>query len=108
MVAQSLSCNYAAWFSKGASMRNSLLAFLCCTSFSMLLAQPQPQPKPQDFVKVQAPVIALEHVRVIDGTGAAAKADQTVIIADGKITSIGDAASAKVPDGANRMDLNGR
>ena len=37
-------------------------------------------PEVKEFVKVDAPVIALEHVRVIDGTGAAAREDQTVVL----------------------------
>ena len=37
------------------------------------------------FVTVDAPVFVLNHVRVIDGTGAAPKEDQAVVIADGKI-----------------------
>ncbi|MGH9466138.1 MAG: amidohydrolase family protein [Terriglobales bacterium] len=59
------------------------------------------------FVSVKAPVIALEHVRVIDGTGAPAVADQTVVIENGNILSIGPAASASVPDGAKVLDLSG-
>ena len=31
----------------------------------------------KQFVKVDAPIIALTHVRVIDGTGAPAREDQT-------------------------------
>jgi len=69
-------------------------------------AQPQQQPI-KDFIRVQSPVIALEHVRVIDGTGAAAKNDQTIVIAGGKITAIGNAAAVSVPADANRMDLTG-
>ncbi len=60
------------------------------------------------FVKEDAPVIALTHVRVVDGTGAAARADQTLVIADGKITALGDSASTKIPDGAKVLDLSGR
>src|SRR6202046_4235114 len=51
------------------------------------------------FVSVDAPVVVLNHVRVIDGTGAAAKEDQTVVIAGGKIFSMGPFGSAKVPMG---------
>jgi imidazolonepropionase-like amidohydrolase len=58
-------------------------------------------------VKEDAPVIALTHVRVIDGTGAAAREDQTLVIADGKIAALGDAAAAKVPGGAQVLDLKG-
>src|SRR3954453_23601011 len=62
----------------------------------------------KDFILVDSPTIALTHGRVIDGTGAAAKADQTVIIADGKIQSVADSASARVPDGAKVIDLTGK
>jgi imidazolonepropionase-like amidohydrolase len=64
-------------------------------------------PEVKEFVKVDAPVIALEHVRVIDGTGAAARPDQTIVIAKGKIDSIGDAASANVPNDAKVLGLTG-
>ena len=49
------------------------------------------------FVKVDAPVVALTHVRVVDGTSAAAIDDQTVVLADGKILSIGPSAEATLP-----------
>ena len=49
--------------------------------------------------------MALEHVRVIDGTGAAAKVDQTIVIAGGKITAIGNAGAVPVPaDAPHRYD----
>lgn len=60
------------------------------------------------FVKENAATIALTHVRVIDGTGAPARADQTLIIADGKIAALGDSGSVKIPDGAKVLDLTGR
>lgn len=59
------------------------------------------------FVKTDAAVVALTHVRVIDGTGAAAREDQTVVISKGKIESVGDAASASVPKEAQVLDLHG-
>jgi imidazolonepropionase-like amidohydrolase len=59
------------------------------------------------FVKEDAPVIALTHVRVIDGTGAAARGEQTLVIADGKIAALGEAAATKIPDGAKVLDLTG-
>ena len=64
-------------------------------------------PAVQAFVKVNAPVVALTHVRVIDGTGAAAREDQTVIVSKGKIESVGDASAAKVPSDAQVLDLQG-
>jgi len=71
------------------------------------IAQPQTAPSVKDFIRVQSPVIALEHVRVIDGTGAPAKADQTIVIAGGKITAMGNAGAVPLPADANRMDFTG-
>ena len=61
----------------------------------------------QSFVSQDAPVIALTHVRVIDGTGASARADQTIVLSGGKIAAMGDAASTKIPEGAKVLDLTG-
>jgi len=65
-----------------------------------------PQVKP--FIKVNAPVVALTHVRVIDGTGALAAEDQTVVIDHGRIGAVGPAARVQVPRGAQVMDLSGK
>ena len=46
------------------------------------------------YVKTKAPVIVLRHVRIIDGTGAAAQEDRTVILKDGRIAAVGDASLA--------------
>jgi len=64
-------------------------------------------PEVRAFVKVDAPVVALTHVRVIDGTGAAVREDQTVVISKGKIQSVSDAASATVSNDAQVLDLHG-
>ena len=64
-------------------------------------------PEVRGFVKVDAPVVALTHVRVIDGTGVAAKEDQTIILKQDKIESVGDASSASVPKDAQVLDLHG-
>ena len=73
---------------------------------SSLLSQ-NLSPLVRSFVKLDAPVVALTHVRVIDGTGAAARDDQTIVIAKGKIESISDATSANVPKDAQVLDLHG-
>jgi imidazolonepropionase-like amidohydrolase len=83
-----------------------LLSIACCLVASV--AQPQTlSPEVRNFVKVDAPVIALTHVRIIDGTGAAAREDQTIVVAGGKIQSVSDASSAKVPGWARVLDLHG-
>ena len=81
----------------------ALTVVSCATCF----AQPQALPTTKDFIRVQSPVIALEHVRVINGTGAAAKTDQTIVISGGKIMAIGNAGVVPVPADANRMDMTG-
>lgn len=60
----------------------------------------------QPFVKIDAPVVALTHVRVIDGTGAPARENQTILIENGKITAVGD-DGIPVPAGAKQLDLSG-
>lgn len=63
---------------------------------------------PANFTKISAPVLVLTHARVIDGTGAPAKSDQTLIIRDGNIAEVGDARSVTLPPGATTFDLTGR
>ena len=65
-------------------------------------------PVTKSFISVDSPVVALEHVRVIDGTGAAPIADQTVVIENGAIREIGKSGDVPVPSGARVMDLTGR
>src|SRR5215471_21783381 len=78
-----------------------LLLFVLSTAS---LAQ-GPQTDRQQFIRVEAPLIALTHVRVIDGTGAPATEDQTIIINDGKIGTVG--SNVNVPANATVLDLNG-
>ena len=85
-------------------MKTTTAFFLLLGVFITCLAQ-TPQSDRQQFIRVDATVIALTHVRVIDGTGAAPLEDQTIVIADGKIQSIAPTASAKVQSGAQILDL---
>jgi hypothetical protein len=59
------------------------------------------------FVSVDAPVVALTHVRLVDGTGAPARSDQTVIVRGGRIAAVGPSASTRVPAGARVLALRG-
>src|SRR5215510_5468869 len=60
------------------------------------------------FVTVSEPVVALTNATIIDGTGAAAKAKQTILIRDGKIADVGPSSSVTVPQGARTIDLSGQ
>src|SRR6266404_4857154 len=65
-------------------------------------------PALQQFVAVPEPVVALTHVRVVDGTGAAPAEDQTIVIQNGSIVSVGASSRATVPAGARVLDLSRR
>jgi imidazolonepropionase-like amidohydrolase len=87
-------------------MKTITALFLLFTTFSACLAQ-GPQSDRQQFIRTEAPVIALTHVRVIDGTGAAPVDDQTIVISEGKVQSIAPSTTATVPAGAQILDLKG-
>ena len=91
----------------GAQKCVSCLSLRRCWLLRSAVAQ---NPKPAgitDFVSIDAPVFVLNHVRVIDGTGAPAKEDQAIVIANGKIQSIGPNTSAQIPQGALRIEHSG-
>lgn len=89
-------------------MRSSYFkTFLCFAAVTVAAAQQPPQQPIQDFIRVPGGVIALEHVRVIDGTGGAARTDQTILISADKITAIAPSSAAQIPSNANRIDLTG-
>lgn len=58
------------------------------------------------FVSIDTATVALTHARVIDGTGAPARSDVTIIIDHGKITTVDHAAAT--PKGALVIDLTGK
>jgi imidazolonepropionase-like amidohydrolase len=60
------------------------------------------------YLKVDGATIAITHVRVIDGTGAPARADQTVVLRGGTIAAMGPSASTPVPEGATTIDGTGK
>jgi imidazolonepropionase-like amidohydrolase len=62
----------------------------------------------REYVSVSDPVVVLTHVTVIDGTGAAPRADQSIVIRDGRIAEVGGAGSVQPPAGARVMDLTGK
>ncbi len=90
-----------------------LLAALFATAANAASFQARVLPPPAAPGKNVAPFVAapigltaLAHVRVIDGTGAAAKEDQTLIIAQSRIAAV-QPASAPLPSGARVIDLKG-
>jgi imidazolonepropionase-like amidohydrolase len=72
--------------------------------FLPLLSRAQ---NPSEFISVQAPVVVLSHVRLVDGTGAPAVADQTIVIKGDRISDVGDAAKVTTPPDSKVLDLGG-
>lgn len=59
------------------------------------------------YVSVDAPVVALTHARLVDGTGAPMKADQTIVIRGERIVAVGPTGSVAIPDDARSIDATG-
>ena len=60
------------------------------------------------YTAVDTPVVALTHAKVIDGTGAPARDNQTIVIRDGRIVALGASSSITIPAGAQVIDLTGK
>src|SRR5437667_3334541 len=87
-------------------MKITTILFLLFNLTISCLAQGPPSDR-QQFIRVQSNVVALTHVRVIDGTGAAALEDQTILIVDVKITEIQPSSAVFVKPGITALDLKG-
>src|SRR5215472_4988260 len=93
------------------------LALLAAPFFTMLLILSPPPanaqglealgPGVRKYLRVGTPKVVLEHVEVIDGTGAAPVPDQNITIAGGKITAISAGADLPPTDGTTILDLKG-
>ncbi|HEU0015495.1 MAG TPA: amidohydrolase family protein [Longimicrobium sp.] len=85
------------------------LVLLCALAAAPAAAQERPAVTPgiRPFVEVDAPVVALTHVRVVDGTGAPARENWTVVVGDGRIQAAGPAGTTRIPRGARVLDLGG-
>jgi imidazolonepropionase-like amidohydrolase len=92
-------------------MRKVLFVLLLAGGLATVFeAQDKPalSPLTKGFVTVDSSLVALKHVKVIDGTGAAPADDQTVLIENGVIREIGPASTVSVPSSAQVLDLTGR
>ena len=84
-----------------------LLSGVCVLYTALVCAEVPPGLKP--YVKEEAPVLVLNHVRVVDGTGAAPREDQRIDIASGRIERVQSAKLRNAfPPGAKVLDLSGK
>jgi imidazolonepropionase-like amidohydrolase len=88
-------------------MRNWLL-LLCLASWPAAAQRIDALgPQVRKYVSVSTPRVILEHVLVIDGTGAAPVPDQNIFIEGGKITAISAGVDQSPSDGTTIMNLRG-
>ena len=64
-------------------------------------------PEVRKYLRVSTPRVILEHVEVVDGTGAAPIPDRNIFIADGKITAVSPGADEPPRDSTTVLDLRG-
>jgi enamidase len=79
--------------------------------FAFLFAQAPAaaqQPQPAGPVRYNQPLIAITHVAIVDGTGAPATRDMTIVLRDGRIAALGPARRIRVPNGATLIDGTGK
>ena len=92
----------------GKLARIGLLFWASSALAARVLAPPEPAGDTvKRFIKVPAGQIALVHVRMIDGTGAPALDDRTVLIDGAKIAAV-QSASDPVPAGYRVIDATGK
>ncbi len=89
-------------------IRKSVLPVLACLPAALPGQAQQPSPPQPDLIRERGPIVAIEHVSVIDGTGAAPRANQTLVIDHDRIAAIGADGSVRIPEGASRTDGAGK
>lgn len=90
-----------------ASLVIILFAGFVILSHAACAQAPQLSPAVKEYVKVEARKIVLTHVRVIDGTGAAAVEDQNITIENGKISAIEKGVDVVSSGNTAALDLRG-
>jgi imidazolonepropionase-like amidohydrolase len=89
------------------AIQRLLASTLACATAGIAHAQAPDALKP--FVIEDAPVIVMEHARVIDGTGAPARDDQWIEIANGKIVYSGLQPKDQLTVGTPKiLDMTGK
>jgi imidazolonepropionase-like amidohydrolase len=62
----------------------------------------------KQFININSDTLALTHVKIIDGTGAPAKPDQTILIIKGRIVRVGNTMDVAIPQTAKTIDCTGK
>lgn len=70
-------------------------------------AQRELGPQVQEYVSVNAPMVAITGVTIMDGTGAPARTNQTVLVEGGRITAVGPSGSVRMSGEGEVIDGSG-
>lgn len=92
------------WLSVGACLVSAGLSFCTAASAQQASALGSDVRK---YLLVSTPKTILEHVEIIDGTGAAPVVDQNITIEDGKIAAISPGRDLPASEGVTLLDLRG-
>jgi imidazolonepropionase-like amidohydrolase len=89
-------------------MRNWLFwAAVSCSGIADAQQMDALGPEVRKVLRVTTPRVVLEHVQIIDGTGAAPSPDRNIHIEGGKISAISAGADQSPSDGTTILDLRG-
>ncbi len=80
-----------------------LLGCITATGFAQSFS-----PFVKQFIKVQADTIAFTNAEIIDGTGGPVRHHQTILVANGMITNVGDVNSIHIPKNIKTIDCTGK
>src|SRR3954466_7904495 len=90
------------------TVQKFLIALGCfVTSASAAAQRPTLTAWTRSFLTVDTPLVALTHVTLIDGTGAQARNNQTILVSDGRIERVGASSAVVIPAAAKVLDLTG-
>ncbi len=83
------------------------IAALSAYSPTASAQRPVPGSAAASYVAVDAEIVALTGVTLIDGTGGPVQRGRTIVVEGNRITAVGPDGRVSIPGGASVMDLNG-
>jgi amidohydrolase family protein len=89
------------------SVGKVFLPFSVMALFATAAHPQQFSPSVRQFIAINADTIILAHAKIFDGTGTAAKTNQTIVIVKGRIAQVGGSASIKTSSG-QILDCTGK
>jgi imidazolonepropionase-like amidohydrolase len=81
--------------------------FLAAVSAPLVAQSPKLTAAVRQYVSIDTPTFVIKNVRVIDGTGAAPRDNQTIVISAGKISSVGATAESRGPRAESGFTIDG-